>query len=184
MHTKSYSDKVRRIAALSGLLVAEACGGETAVPEGSSSTGVPTTGVLTGGAVPTTGEEGEPSSTGATTDEPAPGEREPARVTLQVVDGDGEPLEGALVEFDGLPQPSGVAGLVDLAVGIEALDTRLVMRVSASGHTTSTAVFEEVASGAELLKVVVLHGLGEPVVLPAEQGGVAERDGVRVEVPR
>lgn len=169
--------KIRTMMALSGLLMVQACSDPTVGI--SSSTGESST---TGGM--TTGEltSSEGSNSGdATTGEPNPGV--PARVTLQVVDGDRLTIEGALVEFSGASHNTGVDGLLDLPVGVDELATRLVMRVSAGGYTTSTAVFDKVASGAELLHVVVLHALGEPVVLPAESGGVAERAGIRVELP-
>lgn len=180
MQRQFHGSIVGLIVALSGALIAQACN----EPGNSSSTGESssTGGMTTGETTSTSGEESTTSTTGdVSTGEP--GQSEPARVTLQVVNGDGQPIEGALVEFDGASHSTGVAGLLDLPVEIDELETRLVMRVFADGYTASAAVFDAVASGAEILHVVVLHALGEPVVLPADSGGVVERSGIRVELP-
>ncbi len=181
MNRRSMCIKSKLLVALGWLYGTGACGEATTIMDGSS-TGVPPPLWTTGESTPTTGDV-EESEGGTMTAGPRPEEQEAARISVQIVDDVGNVIEGARVDFRGVPSASGAGGLVDLVVPVEALNDRLVIRVSASGHTTSTAVFEGVTSDAGLLRVVVLHTLGEPVLLPAALGGVVERDGLRVEFP-
>lgn len=181
MQQRLNDTKVLARAVLGGVLGFAACNGSTAEVASVAETMTPGATTTTLGATTTTSEAPTTGGSDASTSEgEAPS---PARVTLQIVDDDGHPIEGAIVESDGALYHSRVAGLLDVLVSVGQLETRLVMSVSSTGHTTSSAVFERLASGAEILQVVVLHTLGNPTVLPAAKGGLAERDGVTVEIP-
>lgn len=114
---------------------------------------------------------------------PPPPTSATTRLSLHVVDESGRSIENAIVVLGDDHWRSSASGLAHLEVSPDRLGERLVVRVTARGHTAATAVFAGLSPGMELLHVVVLHGFGEPLRVPADAGGVVERGSVRLEVP-